>query len=109
MAKRKVKPNHIKPTPPTDRRLKLGAVEGVEPPLRTGDAVAVLTELLHFQISTKLLRRWSRAGSIPCVRVGRSWLYFKSELEAWKKAGGGKPSDDDALRERLLRFLAPRP
>lgn len=47
-------------------------------PLWTVQEVA---EYLQYKPDT--VRRMAREGLIPCIKVGKSWRFRKSELETW--------------------------
>lgn len=42
----------------------------------------------HLGITTETVRKWIKAESIPCSRVGKLWKFKKSEVDAWVKSGG---------------------
>jgi excisionase family DNA binding protein len=53
----------------------------VDTPFETLLGVPEAAELLHMH--PKTLQGLARAGSIPCVRVGKYWLFRASWLDAW--------------------------
>lgn len=42
----------------------------------------------HLGVTMETVRKWIRAESIPCFRVGKLWKFKKSEVDAWVKIGG---------------------
>ena len=47
-------------------------------PLLTADEAAKL-----LRIHTKTLQAMARAGKLPCIRMGKYWLFRKSLLDVW--------------------------
>lgn len=35
------------------------------------------------RVSEPTINRWAKAGTMPAYRVGRSWIAFRPELDAW--------------------------
>lgn len=46
----------------------------------TVDAAAVAKRL---SLSPATINNWAKAGTMPAYRVGRSWIVFQAEFEAW--------------------------
>lgn len=42
------------------------------------------------RMSPQSLVKWAQVGRIPAVKVGKSWLFRRSQLESWSNAGFGK-------------------
>ena len=42
----------------------------------------------HLGVTMETVRKWIKAGAIPCSRVGKLWKFKKSEVDAWVKSGG---------------------
>lgn len=42
----------------------------------------------HLGVTMETVRKWIKAGNIPCSRVGKLWKFKKSEVDAWVKSGG---------------------
>jgi excisionase family DNA binding protein len=51
-----------------------------EPLLTTEEAAT------HLRIHTKTLQRIARAGSVPCVRLGKYWRFRLSALDLWVRS-----------------------
>lgn len=41
----------------------------------------------HLGVTVETIRKWTKAGQIPCSRVGKLWKFKKSEVDRWVKAG----------------------
>ena len=59
----------------------------------TVDASAVAKRL---SLSPATINNWSKAGTIPAYRVGRSWILFQAGLDVWlantsTESNGDKP------------------
>lgn len=52
-----------------------------EPLLGVPEAAALLC------VHPKTVQALARAGTIPCVRMGKYWRFRASSLDAWVKAG----------------------
>ena len=52
-----------------------------EPLIGADEAAA----LLHVHVKT--LQAMARAGTVPCLRVGKRWLFRASSLDAWVNQG----------------------
>ncbi len=44
----------------------------------------------HLGVTTEIIRKWIKAGTIPCSRVGKLWKFKKTEVDTWVKSGGAK-------------------
>lgn len=42
----------------------------------------------HLGVTIETVRKWIKAETIPCSRVGKLWKFKKSEVDAWVKSGG---------------------
>ena len=42
----------------------------------------------HLGVTMETVRKWIKAGTIPCSRVGKLWKFKKSEVDVWVKSGG---------------------
>lgn len=42
----------------------------------------------HLGVTMETVRKWIKAQTIPCSRVGKLWKFKKSEVDAWVKSGG---------------------
>ena len=62
-----------------------------EPLLTAGDAAKLL------RIHEKTMQAFARSGKLPAVRVGRSWRFRASTLDAWVK--GALQLDIQSRRE----------
>lgn len=50
----------------------------------------------HLQVAEETIHRWIRRKALPATRAGRNWRFKLSEVDAWMKAGGAAPNDDDS-------------
>jgi len=51
--------------------------EHMEPLLTSKEAAALL------KVHHKVLERWTKAGEVPALKVGKFWRYRASALETW--------------------------
>lgn len=42
----------------------------------------------YLRLGVETVKRKARAGELPACKTGRKWLFLRSELEAWLRAGG---------------------
>lgn len=42
----------------------------------------------HLGVTMETVRKWIKASTIPCSRMGKLWKFKKSEVDAWVKSGG---------------------
>ncbi len=42
----------------------------------------------HLGVTMETVRKWIKAESIPCARIGKLWKFKKTEVDAWIKSGG---------------------
>jgi len=42
----------------------------------------------YLRLGVETVKRKARAGQLPACKTGRKWLFLRSELDAWLKAGG---------------------
>jgi excisionase family DNA binding protein len=78
--------------------------------------------LEQLQINRQAVYRLIKAGELPAVRVGRQWLFRRSDVEAWRDAAlqhvtsagedraAARPrilvvDDDEAVRDLIARAL----
>ncbi len=48
----------------------------------------------HLGITMETVRKWIKAQSIPCSRVGKLWKFKKSEVDAWIRTGGAEEKNN---------------
>ncbi|HUM84088.1 MAG TPA: helix-turn-helix domain-containing protein [Lachnospiraceae bacterium] len=41
----------------------------------------------HLGVSEDTIRTWTRKGYLPFSKIGKSYKYKKSEVDAWARAG----------------------
>ncbi len=55
-----------------------------------------LAEYLHCHTST--VYRLVKQGKIPGFALGGSWRFLRPDVDKWIAAGGGKPSEEPAVK-----------
>jgi excisionase family DNA binding protein len=57
----------------------------------------------YLRLGVETVKRKARAGELPASKTGRKWLFLRSELDAWLKAGGTR---HEAIVDRGLTAVA---
>ncbi|GGL07822.1 excisionase family DNA binding protein [Curtobacterium luteum] len=62
----------------------------------TVDAATVAKRL---SLSPATINNWAKAGTMPAYRVGRSWIVFQAEFDAWLESTstGAEHNDSESL------------
>ncbi|MFP4564832.1 MAG: helix-turn-helix domain-containing protein, partial [Spirochaetia bacterium] len=62
----------------------------------------------YLRVSERTVYDWAQRGEIPAGKLGTSWRFKRSEIEAWvdRKLSGRKPLDDSHTVD-LKRVLSP--
>lgn len=71
----------------------------------TVDAATVAKRL---SLSPAMINNWAKANTMPAYRVGRSWIVFQTELDAWL-ASTSTDSDGSAPLPTLQQMTAHLP
>lgn len=64
------------------------------PDMLTVNAATVATRL---GLSPATINNWAKASTMPAYRVGRSWIVFQAELEAWLASTSTESSGSEPL------------
>jgi excisionase family DNA binding protein len=46
----------------------------------------------HLRVHTKTLQKMARSGQVPCMRMGKYWLFRLSKLDEWVRANENQAS-----------------
>lgn len=65
-----------------------------DPVSLTLDAAAVAKRL---SLSPATINNWAKAGTLPAYRVGRSWIVFQAEFDAWLASTSTKSNGSEPL------------
>lgn len=70
-----------------------------QPPAQLPDSltVAAATVATRLKLSPTTINKWAKAGTMPAYRVGRSWIVFNAELDAWLASTSTDNSGSDPL------------
>jgi excisionase family DNA binding protein len=49
---------------------------------------------LHLSVSKDTIYKWIEQKSMPAHRVGRKWMFQKSEVDKWVKSGRAADAQD---------------
>lgn len=49
----------------------------------------------HLGVTIETVRKWIKAKTIPCCRMGKLWKFKKSEVDEWVKSGGAAEERND--------------
>lgn len=74
------------------------------PPPRTLDASAV-SEMLSLSRGTVLT--WAKTDRMPAYQIGRSWIVFSDEIQAWLESTSNRPQTRLEPAADLLAELPP--
>jgi excisionase family DNA binding protein len=76
----------------------------------TNEEFLTTVELLDYlQVNLQTVHRLIKAGQIPPVRVGREWLFRRSDIDGWLASGretGGTSGHPEGLRQQPWILVA---
>lgn len=62
------------------------------------EALLNVKEVADFlRVNTNTVYVWARQGRLPAIKIGRSWRFRRSDLEAWLEKHRQSGSVDDHL------------
>ncbi|MBH3400069.1 helix-turn-helix domain-containing protein [Pseudomonas fluorescens] len=65
------------------------------------DEVMTIKEVAEYlKVNERTIYRLAASSGLPAFRVGNSWRFKRSELEAWIKAQQGEKRDADSEGEQ---------
>ncbi len=56
----------------------------------------------HLQLKESTVYTWAQEGKIPAIKIGRTWRFRRSDLDAWLAAQKVGPQEDDAAKNDML-------
>jgi excisionase family DNA binding protein len=72
----------------------------------TLEAAMVATRL---GLSLATINKWAKTGTMPAYRVGRSWIVFRAELDAWLASTSTDSSGTEPLPTLEQMLFGPPP
>ncbi len=56
----------------------------------------------YLQLKESTVYTWAQEGKIPAIKIGRTWRFRRSDLDAWLAAQKVGPQEDDAAKNDML-------